>query len=88
MTETRRQDQQLCPPRLRKEIWYRCGLSVLERDPTGPEACPSYGGGGMFVRADCMDPVADFLRRAYDARAVRMEHQRTLAEEEDFEPLP
>jgi len=32
---------------------------------------------------DCAEEVAGFLRRDYDARAVRMEH-----EEEDFEPLP
>lgn len=76
----------LCPPVLRNGTWYRCGLVVLERDPTGPEACPSYGGGGMSVCHDCMDAVADFLKRAYDARAVRMEHNAKV--EGDFEPLP
>jgi hypothetical protein len=40
----------------------------------------------MFICTDCADVVCDFLQRAYDARAVRMEHR----EEEDhgFEPLP
>ncbi len=84
MTEVRSHDRQLCPPRFRDGTWYRCGLIVLERDPTGPEACPSYGGGGMFVCGDCMDAVCEFLRKAYDARAVRMEHK----EDHGFEPLP
>ncbi len=75
----------LCPPRFRDGDWFRCGRTVVERDPSGPEACPSYGGGGMFICTDCADIVCDFLRRAYDAGAVRMEHQE---EDHGFEPLP
>ena len=65
----------LCPPRDWDGTLIRCGRIVLERDPTGPEACPSYEGGGLFVCIDCADAVGDFLRRGYDARAVRMEHK-------------
>jgi hypothetical protein len=85
MTES--QERRLCEPRLRDGTWYRCGLVVLERDLASPEACPSNGGGRMFVCHDCMNPVSEFLRRVCDARAVRMEHQ-VQEEEWDFEPLP
>jgi hypothetical protein len=75
----------LCEPRYREDFgWLKCGLVVLERDPTGPEACPSHGGGGLFVCHSCMDAVGDFFPRAYIARARRMEHQ----EEDEFGPLP
>ena len=77
----------LCEPRCHDEFgWLKCSLVVFERDPTGPEACPSYGGGGMQSCNDCADTVAAFLRRAYDARAVRMEHH--VKENHGFEPLP
>ena len=84
MTES--QQRRLCPPALRDGIWHKCGLVVLERHPSGPEACPSYGGGGMFVCHNCMDAVADLLRRTYDTRAVGMEHH--VKEDHGFEPLP
>jgi len=75
----------LCEPRFKEGFgWLKCGLVVLQRDPIGPEACPSYGGGGLFICWDCADAVADFLKRGYDARARRMEHK----EEDEFGPLP
>ena len=75
----------LCEPRHHEEFgWLKCGRVILERDPTGPEACPSYGGGGLLVCADCFDAVTDFMERAYDARARRKEWE----EDQDFEPLP
>lgn len=76
----------LCEPRFKEGFgWLRCGRVVLERDPTGEEACPSHGGGGLFICVSCLDDVADFMRRAYDARAVRMEHKE---EDHGFDPLP
>jgi hypothetical protein len=74
----------LCPPYEHNGVHYTCGRIILKRDPTGPEACPSYGGGGLRMCTDCQDVVLDFMRRAYDARAVRMEHKE---EGPDVEPF-
>jgi hypothetical protein len=84
MTESPEPGQQLCPPR----YWddgtpLYCGLVVLERNPTGPEACPSYGGVGLMVCERCMDAVGDFLEAAYNAKARRKEW-----EVEGFDSLP
>lgn len=68
-------DNVLCYDRLIGNSFYECGRTVLTRDPTGPQACPSYGSDGLFMCADCEDVVKDFFKRAYDARAVRMEHR-------------
>jgi hypothetical protein len=54
---------------------YECGRVVLNRDPTTKEACPSYGGAGLFICADCTDDVCGFFDKAYNARARRMEHR-------------
>ena len=54
---------------------FACGRVVLGRDPTTAEACPSYGGVGLFICADCVADVGDFLEAAYNARARRMEHR-------------
>jgi hypothetical protein len=81
---TESQERRLCPPRERDGDTFLCGRTILERDPhkRREDGCP----GGLFVCEECVDDFCDFLRRAYDARAVRMEHK----EEEDhgYEPLP
>jgi hypothetical protein len=72
----------LCESRFYEDLgWVKSGRVVLERDRAGPEACPSYGG-GLFICGDCVEIVGEFMDRAYDARAVRMEHR---IEEVDFE---
>jgi hypothetical protein len=55
MTENPERGRQLCSPRLRDNTWYRYGLVVLERDPTGPEACPltAAGARGRKERRAC-----------------------------------
>ena len=63
----------LCYDRFIDGEFYECGRVVESRDPTGPEACPSYGGAGLFMCRDCEDVVKDFFKRAYDARARRKE---------------
>ena len=66
----------LCEPRFYENFGFvSCGRVVNRRDPSGPEACPSYGGGGLMICESCADEVAGFMKRAYDARAARMEHK-------------
>jgi hypothetical protein len=78
MSETQRE---LCSGTVHKGEWFQCGRVVLQRDPTKPaEACP----GGLTICWDCSDEFGEFMKAAYDARAVRMEHQG----EGGFEPLP
>ena len=53
-----------------EEHVYRCAQLLLSRDPTNPdEACP----GGTRVCFSCMDAFAEFMKAAYDARALRQE---------------
>ncbi len=75
--------RKLCPC-CGEETLYKCGRSVLSRDPTDPaQACPSgqrgsegrEGPTGLQICIDCVDEVGNFFQRAYDARAVRMEHK-------------
>jgi hypothetical protein len=68
----------LCPPRTDlcpacgEEHTYICGRSVLYRDPAkAEEACPD----GLFVCVDCVEVFGGFMSKAYDARAVRKEHE-------------
>jgi hypothetical protein len=64
---------EVCYDRFIDGEFYKCGRVVLSRDPTGPQACPSYGGAGLFMCPDCEEVVTDFFKRAYDAQARRME---------------
>jgi hypothetical protein len=66
-------DGELCYDRFIDGEFYECGRVVLTRDPTGPQACPSYGADGLFMCPDCEEVVTDFFKRAYDARARRLE---------------
>jgi hypothetical protein len=51
---------------------HRCGQTLLERNPENQaEACL----GGLVVCVDCVDIFEEFARRAYDARARRMEFE-------------
>lgn len=61
---------ELCGGTIHEGRYYTCGRAVLLRDATRPEAgCPD----GLVVCDRCADPFADFMRRAYDARARRKE---------------
>jgi hypothetical protein len=63
---------ELCGGIMHKGPWFQCGRAVLMRAPTNrAEACP----GGLGVCWDCSSEVGAFLKAAYDARAVRMEHR-------------
>ena len=60
----------ICEPRVYYGIAYSCGRTLLYRDPTDPgQACP----GGTFICANCVKGVGYFLKRSYDAQAVRRE---------------
>lgn len=68
----------LCPPRVDhcpacgEEHTYICGRSVLHKDPAKKEeACPD----GLFVCDSCVGAFGAFMKAAYDARAVREEHE-------------
>lgn len=81
MTENSEHRQQLYPPRSYEGYLYRCGRIVLDRSPrmNKQDRCP----GGLFVCEDCVDDLCEFLKEAYNARAVDKEW-----EVEDFDPLP
>ena len=59
----------LCPACGEKHT-YVCGRTLITRDPKQKEeACPD----GHFVCRDCVDIFGDFMKAAYDAKAVRQE---------------
>ncbi len=80
MTENSEHRQQLCPPRSYDGYLYRCGRTAVERNPrtNKEDRCP----GGLFVCVEWVDDFCEFLKEAYNARAVDKEW------EVDFDPLP
>jgi hypothetical protein len=73
MTDAHEHGKPLCEGTTHNGEFYQCGRVVLRRDPNRKEeACP----GGLTTCSDCMDEFAEFLRRAYDARARRKEWER------------
>lgn len=65
-------EREPCGGTVHEGTYYACGRTLLVRDPNRQEeACP----GGLATCYDCMDEFAEFMRRAYDARARRMEHK-------------
>ena len=65
----------LCAPYISRDgDLYRCGRTVLERDPRGkPEdRCP----GGLFFCSECIEPFLEFMNEAYNARAREKEWER------------
>lgn len=64
---------QPCPPREYSDGIYACGRTLLYRDPHARQEDGCLG--GVVICGDCVEPFKDFMRKAYDARAVRKEHE-------------
>lgn len=69
-------DRSLCPPAVHpcgacgEDHTYYCGRSVLYRNPAKKEeACP----GALQICGSCVEDFQNFMKRAYDAQAVRQE---------------